>query len=609
MKKILFFVLIGFASMTLFAQSNEKKALDELTLWVNDLNSAAGYYSEIKDSKEDSPEMCNKAEEAYRLFQSAIQHCENAKNYFPDFSKDINIYLSETYSVMGWLNLIKAPCVNKIFSDDLLNTCIKKAFEYRPLGSTVSASDLELEFYTQTKLNNLYIDQVYLAFINSGKQNNPGDRRTYALEYISSLKSHLGTDFIHVITNDSTQKHQFTRMNNIVKESEEYLKGEELIESKIIMEELYAAWLDNKRKTKPDAGFAASDLDRLEKADEILADLKDDGTSSNIDQQLVRLYNANTIMGEKKIANDYLTEAKLHDHSGIDELYDYIEKTKVWRDETSETDDRATAKDRIRRACNLIYEKMSEYSTSADFEKLLAYYQYIDDSNGISTVQQKIAEKKEAEEKEARREKLRRNWGLSIGVAPGKLIWQAKYNQLSLHANLVTAGFSHGFRYCKYDLYTDKSRFGAYGVEDGEPGDNNTYSGWEGSWWINFKSFAGTDIINFSPYLEFRYGQYEFNSITASVIDRETNTYAFTDQTIDPIGKRFDVTYGVTATYVAFRRIYFQTVFGFGLGYRWLETGYDNEKYSLDYANFSDERWPKVTVPLRFGFRAGIILF
>ena len=98
-------------------------------------------------------------------------------------------------------------------------------------------------------------------------------------------------------------------------------------------------------------------------------------------------------MEEKKIANDYLTEAKLHDHSGIDELYDYIEKTKAWRDETSETDDRATAKDRIRRACNLIYEKMSSYSTSADYERLLAYYQYIDDSNGISTVQQKIAEK------------------------------------------------------------------------------------------------------------------------------------------------------------------------------------------------------------------------
>lgn len=609
MKKSFFLLLICFASNSLFSQNNEQKALDELNQWSKDYNSAVDYYYEIKDSKEDSPEICNKAKEAFKLFNSAILHCENAKSYYPDFSKDINLYLAETYTFMGWFNLIKASCVTNVFSDDVFNTSIKKAFEHRPFQSTVLLSDLKLDYYTQEKINILYGDQVYLGYMNSGKQNNSGDRRAYAQEYIRILKSELGTNYIYTINSDTTQKHQFIRLNNIVKVSEEYLKDDELIESKIIMEELYAGWIENKRKSDPGVGFSNTDVERLEKADKILANLKDDGTSSEIDQQLVRLYNANMTMNENKIANNYLTEAKLQDHSSIDELYDYIEKTKAWRDGTSETDDRATAKDRIRRACNLIYEKMSEYSTSADYEKLLTYYQYIDDSNGISTVQQKIAEKKEVEEKEARREKLRRNWGLSIGVAPGKLIWQAKYNQLSLHADLVTAGFSHGFRYCKYDLYTDKSRFGAYGVDDGEPGDNNTYSGWEGSWWINFKSFSGSDVINFSPYLEFRYGHYEFNTITASVIDRETNLYAFTNQTIDPIGKRFDVTYGIKATYVAFRRIYFQTVFGFGLGYRWLETGYDNDKYSLDYANFSDDRWPKVTMPFRIGIRAGIILF
>ncbi|HPF00027.1 MAG TPA: hypothetical protein PKY63_05090 [Bacteroidales bacterium] len=609
MKKIFFILLIGFAATSLFAQDNEQKAIDELNLWSNDYNSALDYYYEIKDKKEDSPEICNKAKEAYKLFNSAIQHCENAKNYFPEFSKDINLYLAETYSFMGWFNLIKAPCVTNIFSDDVFNSCMKKAFEYRPFRSTVSLSDLKLDYYKQDKLNSLYGDQVYLGYMNSGKQSNLGNRREYALEYINILKSEYGTDYINIITSDTSKTHQFIRLNNIVKVSEEYLRDEELIESKIIMEELYAAWLANKKLSDPDAGFSQNDVDRLEKADKILAALKDDGTSANTDQQLVRLYNANMIMDEKKIANDYLTEAKLHDHSSIDELYDYIEKTKAWRDETSETDDRATAKDRIRRACNLIYEKMSTYSTSADYERLLAYYQYIDDSNGISTVQQKIAEKKEEERKEQRREKLRSNWGLSVGIAPGKLIWQAKYNQLSLHADLVTAGFSHGFRYCKYDLYTDKSRFGAYGVDDGEPGDNNTYSGWEGSWWINFKAVSGTKIFNFSPFLEFRYGQYEFNSITTSVIDRETDMYAFTNVPVDPIGKRFDVTYGMKGTFTILNRFYFQTVFGFGLGYRWLETGYDNEKYALECVNFSDERWPKVTVPFRIGFRAGIRLF
>jgi len=315
------------------------------------------------------------------------------------------------------------------------------------------------------------------------------------------------------------------------------------------------------------------------------------------------------LMNEKKIAHNYLTEAKLHDHSSIDELYDYIEKTKTWREELSNTDDRATAKDHIRRACNLIFEKMNEYSTSADYEKLLAYYQYIDDSNGINTTQQKIAEKKEEERKEERREKLRYNWGLCVGVAPGKLIWQAKYNQLSVHADLVTAGFSHGFRYCKYDLYTDKSRFGAYGVDDGEPGDNNTYSGWEGSWWINMKSISGNEIISLTPNLEFRYGNYEFLPVTTSIIDRGSNTYEFTDVTINPIGKRFDVTYNMKVTSWLFNRIYFQTVFGVGIGYRWLETEYDSNKYAIEYVNFGDERWPKLTMPVRVGFRAGIRLF
>jgi len=36
MKKIFFFLLIGFATTSLFAQENEKKALEELDAWSND---------------------------------------------------------------------------------------------------------------------------------------------------------------------------------------------------------------------------------------------------------------------------------------------------------------------------------------------------------------------------------------------------------------------------------------------------------------------------------------------------------------------------------------------------------------------------------------------
>lgn len=83
----------------------------------------------------------------------------------------------------------------------------------------------------------------------------------------------------------------------------------------------------------------------------------------------------------------------------------------------------------------------------------------------------------------------------------------------------------------------------------------------------------------------------------------------FTTETIDPIGKRFDVTYGMKASVWLLHRFYFQTVFGFGVGYRWLETGFDNEQYYHENANFGDERWPKVTMPFRVGFRAGVKLF
>lgn len=608
MKKM-FFLLIGFASATLFAQDNEQKAIDELKAWHKDYQAAMAYYNEIKDSKEESPEVCKKASEAYKLLQSSIQHCETAKNYYPEYSKDVAMYMTDTYLSVAWFNISKLQCVQDVFTNEVLNIYISKAFELRPTQNSLTMSDMKLDFYKPGDFKNSYITQVYLGFYNSGKQNNNDKRRKYGLEYISLMKEEYGSDFINTLCNDSTKKHHFNRVNLILMNSEEFLKDQDLFESKVLMMELYAGWLANKKLSNPDAEFSNIDVKRLEATDDILKDLKDDGSSSLIDQQLVRLYNANMIMGEKKIANNYLTEAKLHDHSGINELYDYIEKTKTWRDEISETNDRATAKDRIRKACNLIYEKMSVYSSSADYEKLLAYDQYINDSNGISTVQQKIAEKKEEERKEEKREKLRSNWGLSIGIAPGKLIWQAKYNQLSLHADLTTAGFSHGFRYCSYDMYTDKSRFGAYGVDDGEPGDNNTYSGWEGSWWINFRSVGGSEFLNISPYLEFRYGQYEFNSITTSVIDRETNTYAFTDVPVNPIGKRFDVTYGMKGTILILQHFYFQAVIGFGMGYRWLETEYNSDKYAIEYVNFSDERWPKVTVPFRIGFRAGIRLF
>jgi len=609
MKQIFLVLLLTSFAYLLNAQENEKKALEELDAWSNDYYDALDIYNEIKDSKEESSQLCDKAREAYSLLQSSIQHCDAARKLYPAFAKDYDMYLADTYLAIAWFNLSKYTCVQDVFTDETLNTYVTKTFEIRPTQNTISMSDMKLNFYKPEDFKTSYFNQVYMGFYNAGKQKNNDYRRKYALEYISLMKEEFGNDFINLICNDSTKKFHFIRMNNMLMYSEEFLKEQELQESKVLMMELYAGWLTNKKLNDPGAEFSNNDVKRLETADVILKDLKDDGTSAEIDQQLVRLYNANMLMNEKKIAHNYLTEAKLHDHSSIDELYDYIEKTKTWREELSNTDDRGTAKDHIRRACNLIFEKMNEYSTSADYEKLLAYYQYIDDSNGISTTQQKIAEKKEQERKEERREKLRYNWGLCVGVAPGKLIWQAKYNQLSVHADLVTAGFSHGFRYCKYDLYTDKSRFGAYGADDGEPGDNNTYSGWEGSWWINMNSMAGNDIISLSPNLEFRYGNYEFLPVTTSIIDRGSNTYAYTNTIINPVGKRFDVTYNLKATYWLFNRIYFQTVFGVGLGYRWLETEYDSDKYAIEYNNFGDERWPKLTMPVRVGFRAGIRLF
>ncbi len=96
MKKM-FFLLIGFASATLFAQDNEQKAIDELKAWHKDYQAAMVYYNEIKDSKEESPEICKKASEAYRLLQSSIQHCETAKNYYPEYSKDVAMYMTDTY--------------------------------------------------------------------------------------------------------------------------------------------------------------------------------------------------------------------------------------------------------------------------------------------------------------------------------------------------------------------------------------------------------------------------------------------------------------------------------------------------------------------------------
>jgi len=609
MKQIFLVLLLTSFGYLLNAQENEKKALEELDAWSTDYYDALDIYNEIKDSKEESSQLCDKASEAYRLLQSSIQHCDAARKLQPDFSKDIDMYLADTYLAIAWFNLSKYSCVQDVFTDEVLNTYVNKAFETRPTQNAISMSDMKLDFYEPEDFKTSYFNQVYMGFYNSGKQKNNDFRRKYGLEYISLMKEEFGNDFINIICNDSTKKFHFIRINNILMNSEEYLKDQELLESKVLMMELYAAWLANKKLSDPGAEFSNTDVKRLETADGILKDLKDDGTSAGVDQQLVRLYNANMLMDEKKIAHNYLTEAKLHDHSSMDELYDYIEKTKTWREEITETDNRVIAKDHIRKACNMIFEKMSEYNTSADYEKLLAYYQYVDDNNGISTTEQKIAEKKEEERKKERREKLASNWGLCIGVAPGKLIWQAKFNQISIHADLVTAGFSHGFRYCKYDLYTDKSRFGAYGIDDGEPGDNNTYSGWEGSWWINMNSISSSDFFALTPYIEFRYGNYEFNSVTTSVIDRETNAIAFTNQTVDPIGKRFDVTYGIKGTFWLLHRIYLQPVAGLGFGYRWLETGFDNEKYYLEYVNFGKDRWPKVTVPVRLGFRVGLKLF
>jgi hypothetical protein len=53
---------------------------------------------------------------------------------------------------------------------------------------------------------------------------------------------------------------------------------------------------------------------------------------------------------------------------------------------------------------------------------------------------------------------------------------------------------------------------------------------------------------------------------------------------------------------------FFDGYYGAGLGYKTLYTGWDKDKYDLLDTRFQDKRWNRVYVPVRLGFRVGVVL-
>ena len=197
---------------------------------------------------------------------------------------------------------------------------------------------------------------------------------------------------------------------------------------------------------------------------------------------------------------------------------------------------------------------------------------------------------------------------MSVGIAPGKLIGYSRYGQISVHADFKTFGFGQGGRYCVYNQYVDNKRFGAWTVDNSQPGGSNTYSGYEVSYWATVFSYVDS-FVQQRISIEARYGNYEFNTINASIINRETNLYQFVNQPVNPVGHRADINFVYRLRLWAANRLYVEGDFGFGVGYRWLSSEYDLNKFLIEDIRYGDDRWPSVTLPVRLGLRVGIRIF
>jgi hypothetical protein len=606
MKKVVLFIILTFSFQIIFAQKEEWTKHFEKTKEATTMDD--DFYATPNAAK--IPALISKYNEALDL----MKEVENKSSDY----RDALIYRR------AWINTQIAFLYQKVKDFSNQEKYVNKAFEYWPEFSSIGLSSASkyIKFEDSYPLDIHYTKMIYLA-AQSAYEN-------YAYETGMKYKSKL-----QQLRSGVTSFNEWAAYYDIARCSEAYYEDDFLYamwgEESITESEVLESWV---KALELWPAMKTEDKERNKGPfDYIIEGINAYNTSDNALQLRV----ANALYAVEKYA-----DADKWFNSYCQSTSAPLEVGWKYSESAMKEPDKADARNSA-----TIIEKYSSGFSEYEWERLQKVYEFIGDIAKVQEIKNRIAEtRRKAEEerrlqaqreeeerkrreKEQRKRDARGRFSVAVSTNPFMYIWKDYPVALDIRIGRVVSEFRVNFS--NSSDKGDKYRFGQYkfGSSSNNSGNPYHYKGMEYSYTLKIlagkmetksvgrrKQIVG-GYVGFQP----RYAKYDFASEAYTFTDSVT-LIPQTFNNINASATRYE--FCILAGFLGdnlggfFHVDYY---FGVGIGYRKLDIAatqtdgstdptfqYDNYSFNDGDKRFDPDRWNKLYVPVRFGFRIGINL-
>ncbi|MDD4149097.1 MAG: hypothetical protein PHE33_03625 [Bacteroidales bacterium] len=605
MKNICLFWCLFLYAGFLYSQTD---AVKQLNYWQTNFNRTDQLYTEILDlagNTSNDTIIYIKSLEALNCIKLGIAQCEAAKINNPDLREDANYMISRSCLQGAWFN--QTEQTKHVFTDSLARAFINKCFFLRPTVNSIPYYDLYYRLENIDAFEQTFFEQVFLSFIYALEDN---DKETI------KKMGELYIDDMYFVYDNKFPANIFTKPELYFEQSRIYLILKELIpltddtkkklDLQVLMLEYMANFYFEQELIDTTFRLNTNELNTIEESESFVINTikyADDAKS-----YYMRLADAFYLLNQHQKCIEYFAKAILSNDASKEELKHFIEFSKSIANTNKDKNCIEYCKQQINKACLLYRDKRNVLEDEEELIFLQETFLFVGNIDMADKIQDRIQIKQEELIKQEERKQKMEKFSFRIGFAPLKLIYINKFHQFSVMGDLKINGFEQGFRYCHYNGFEDNYRFGAWMYVPDEKKSSNTYIGNEISYWVTMLN-SYEDGLEHRLCLEARVANYKFDTINVNIINREFDYIQFYDWDVNPVGYRYDLSFVYRVTFFAADIFFFEANFALGLGYRHLSTGFNNDIFIIDDVRYSDSRWPKITAPIRFGFRTGIRFF
>ncbi len=605
MKNICLFGVCFLCAGFLLSQTNGVKQLE---YWQTNFNRTQQLYTEILELTEieaNDSVVYVKSLDALNCIKLGIAQCEAAKIGNSNLTDDANYMILRSCLQGAWFNQIEQT--KQIFTDSLARSLIDKCFMLRPTVTSIPYYDLNYKLENIDAFEQTFFDQVFLSFLHAVEDN---DKKT-AIEmgnlYIDDMYFVYADKFPANIFTDSElfyeQNRVFRIVNVLIPLTDDV---EQKLNLQMLMLEYIANFYFEEKLVDNSFSLNINELNTISEGEDFV--IKNIRHADDTKSYYLRLADAFFLLNQYQKCVDYFSRAIVNVAASKEELKHFIEFTKQIADTDEDSACVKYCKQQINSACLLYRDKRNVLDDEDELNFLKENFLFAGNVDMARKIQERIQNKQlQLLEQEKRQQKMER-FSFRLGFAPLKLVFINKFHQFSLMGDIKIKGFEQGFRYCRYNGFEDKYRFGAWMYVPNDRKSSNTYTGNEISYWVTLLN-SYDENLEHKLCLEARLANYKFDTINVNIINREFDYVQFYDWAVNPVGHRYDISFVYRATVFAADIFFFEVNFAMGLGYRYLNTNFNNKVFIVDDVRYSDDRWPKMTAPIRFGFRTGIRFF